>query len=318
MSNNIKKQFLVVGTGPMSVDHVKVLKYLDVDITVVGRGEDSAKKFKSATGIDVITGGLDAYLNSGSPNKFDYVIVAVGAEMLMPVLISLNEVTCNKILVEKPAALSIEELSRDVALLKRSLEDIIVAYNRRFLSSVIETQKLIDEDGGLLSVHFEFTEWSHVIESLKKAPGIKENWFFANSTHVADLAFFLAGIPKKMTSYTKQGSLDWHSNSVFSGAGITENDVIFSYNANWESAGRWSVELLTSKRRIYLSPLEGVRTQKRGTLLIEDYQFDKGFDEKFKPGLYNQLIALMNNDQRLLNLVDHLKVSKEVYAQMIK
>ena len=42
-------------------------------------------------------------------------------------------------------------------------------------------KEIIAEDNGVTSFNFEFTEWSHEIEKLEKAPGVKENWFLANS-----------------------------------------------------------------------------------------------------------------------------------------
>ena len=128
---------------------------------------------------------------------------------------------------------------------------VFIAYNRRFYRAVSEAKRLIEGDGGVTSFNFEFTEWSHEIERLSKAPGVKEKWFLGNSTHVVDLAFFLGGKPSEISCYT-QGGTDWHPTaSLFSGAGVSEHGALFSYNANWESAGRWGVEVLTKKINIF-------------------------------------------------------------------
>ena len=50
---------------------------------------------------------------------------------------------------------------------------------------------MIAEDGGVTSFHFEFTEWSHQIQHLQKAPGVMDHWVLGNSSHVLDLAFHL-------------------------------------------------------------------------------------------------------------------------------
>jgi hypothetical protein len=177
---------------------------------------------------------------------------------------------------------------------------------------------MIEEDGGLQTLHFEFTEWAHKIEPLKKAAGVKENWFFANSTHVIDLAFYLAGKPLHWKGYSKAGKLKWHPKTNFTGAGITEKGILFSYMSNWESAGRWSVELLTDKRRIYLKPMEGISVQEKGTIAIVESQFDNSLDLQFKPGLKKQLDAYLNDDEsNLLNLKAHLDLAKEVYSKII-
>ena len=175
-------------------------------------------------------------------------------EALVQTTMDLLNYGIENILVEKPAVLNKEEIEKVAQLSKEKKANVFVAYNRRFYASVIEAQKLIEEDGGLQSMHFEFTEWAHKIEPLEKAPGVKENWFFANSTHVVDLAFFLAGRPVDWKAFSKPGKLTWHNKTNFAGAGITEKGVLFSYLSNWESAGRWGLELLTEKRRIYLKP----------------------------------------------------------------
>jgi len=267
MSDNLNnKEVWVVGAGPMAVDHVRVLQHLGITPTVIGRGEASARNFEVETGISVERGGLQKFLNQKKPSQETFIIIAIGTEVLMPLLITLVKLDFARVLVEKPAAISIEELIENKVRLRPIQDKVFVAYNRRFYPSVKKAQELIEEDGGLQTIHFDFTEWSHKIEPLEKAPGVKENWFFANSTHVVDLAFFLAGQPSEWQAYSKKGTLSWHDKSFFSGSGITEKGVLFSYKANWESAGRWGIQLMTAKRKLILEPLEGLKYVQRGAL----------------------------------------------------
>ena len=312
------KNIIIVGSGPMAMDYAKVLISQDKKFDVIGRGEESAAKFEIQTGVKPFIGGLEKYLDHNSLGVNSYVIITTGTEALMYSLLLVLKAGAHKILIEKPAAISIEELIQNEEKLKPYYKKVFIAYNRRFYASVIEAQKMIEEDGGLQTMHFEFTEWAHVIGPLEKAPGVKENWFFANSTHVVDLAFYLAGQPVQWQAYSKSGSLKWHSKTNFTGAGITEKGVLFSYLSNWESAGRWAVELLTEKRRIYLKPMEGTSIQEKGTVAIVEHKFDNAADLEFKPGLKKQLEAYLNDDEtKLLNIKDHLSVSKEVYSKII-
>jgi predicted dehydrogenase len=300
----------------MSVAYAKVLSNMNASFDVIGRGTDSAKAFFDQTGIMPFTGGIFNYLEHNTVAPGTAAIVVTGTEALLPVVLSLLRKGIADILVEKPAAISIEELLRHETVLEPFSERIFVAYNRRYYASVVEARRLIDEDGGLSSMHFEFTEWSHTIEPLKKAEGVKENWFFANSTHVIDLAFYLGGLPKEWSSYA-HGSLKWHAPSSFAGAGITDRDVLFSYQANWEAPGRWAVELLTRKRRIYLKPMEKLFVQQTGSVAIEPHVFDDRQDIDFKPGLYAQTKAFIEGHDSLLSLKQHLQISKNVYARML-
>lgn len=314
----MNKEILIVGSGPMAIDYAKILLSQNIDFNVVGRGKESAAKFEIETGKMPSIGGLEKYLNNKTLSANSYVIIATGTEVLMASLLLVLEKGASKVLIEKPAAISIDELIENKTKLESYFDKVFVAYNRRFYASVIEAKKMIDEDGGLQTMHFEFTEWAHKIEPLEKAVGVKENWFFANSTHVIDLAFYFAGKPDKWEAYSKSGALKWHSKTNFTGAGITDKGVLFSYLSNWESAGRWAVELLTSKRRIYLKPMEGISIQEKGTIAVIEKEFDNSLDLQFKPGLKKQLEAYLNDDEvSLLNLKEHFYLSKGVYLKII-
>lgn len=315
------QKILLVGAGPMATAYAEVLNGMNRPFTVIGRGEQSARLFQEKTGAKPVLGGLQSFLKTNQLSKDTIAIIATGTESLMSALIMLTESGISKILIEKPAAISIEELMLNEDRLSKYSETIFIAYNRRFYSSVIEAQKLIDEDGGLLSMHFEFTEWAHKIEPLQKAKGVKENWFFANSTHVVDLAFFIGGAPapNNWCAFSKKGSVNWHEKTNFSGAGITEKGTLFSYISNWESAGRWAIELLTKNKRIYLKPLEGIGIQQKGTVNVEPYIFDDTIDVIYKPGLYKQVEAFINNDiKRLINYKQQVAWSKAIYSKILE
>jgi predicted dehydrogenase len=315
----MEKKVFIIGTGQMAIDYLAVLNNQNCDVTVIGRGEESAIKFEAKTGVKPFVGGLQEYIKNSSLLQNAYVIIATGTEALMTTLLLALQAGAYKILIEKPAAISIEELVENEEKLKPYSDRVFVAYNRRFYASVIEAQKMIDEDGGLQTMHFEFTEWAHKIEPLKKAPGVKENWFFANSTHVVDLAFYLAGNPIDWKAFSKAGLLKWHSKTNFTGAGITDKGVLFSYLSNWESAGRWAIELLTEKRRIYLKPMEGISVQEKGTVAVVEHKLDDSLDLQFKPGLYRQVDAFVNGNYFcLLGIETHMQASKEVYRNIIK
>jgi len=302
----------------MAIEYSKVLLAMNKKFIVVGRGTESAKVFENETGLKPEIGGLELFLKNKNFNNNACAIIATSNETLMSMMICLINSGIFKILVEKPAALSIDELIKNEQLLKPYENSIFVAYNRRFYASVLEAQKLINDDGGLESMHFEFTEWAHIIEPLKKAEGVKKNWFFANSTHVVDLAFFIAGNPKILKSFSKSGKLDWHNKTNFVGAGETEKGVLFSYISNWESAGRWGIELLTQNRRIYLKPMESIQTQQKGSIKISEHAVDLSLDENFKAGLYLQVEEFLSKlNDRLPTIKDHISNSKNIYSLML-
>jgi predicted dehydrogenase len=307
----------LIGTGPMSQSYAQVLQNMGVPFAVIGRGISSAEKFEEVIGVKPFIGGLDRFLEDQNFSIDDYIIIATGTEALMPTLKKTLISGAGKVLVEKPAALSIQELLENEAFLSAHAEKVFIAYNRRYYASVVESIKLIDEDGGLESMHFEFTEWAHRIEPLLKASGVKENWFFANSTHVVDLAFFIAGKPNNWSAYAQKGHLSWHPKTKFCGAGLTEKGVLFSYHSNWESAGRWGIELMTFKRKIMLRPLEEIQIQIKGTTEITTHKLD--LQDDFKPGLVGQVTAFLNSDNgHLLSMDEHLDNTRNIYYKIME
>jgi len=290
------KNVWLIGAGGMAQDYIKVLDALDVDLRVIGRGEESAKKCQEMMSCSVTVGGLDNFLAT-NPSKAYYAIVAVGVEKLYESTKMLLEYGIKNILVEKPGAMTSEEFDELNSLSKEKKANVIIAYNRRFYASVLKAQDIIKEDGGVTSFNFEFTEWSHEIEKLVKADGVMQKWFLANSTHVVDMAFYLGGKPKEIKSFSN-GGVSWHpSASNFAGAGVSETGALFNYHANWESAGRWSVEILTKEHRLIFRPMEKLQIQNRGAIAQEfDESIDYSLDEEFKPGLYLQTKSFLEND----------------------
>ncbi|MGD8172517.1 Gfo/Idh/MocA family oxidoreductase [Vibrio sp. TRT 21S02] len=305
----------LIGSGAMSVDYSKVLDAQNKDYLVIGRGLESAEDFQTKTGRKVITGGLYDYLNS-KPLVAESAIVCVGVAQLYETTLCLINAGVKNILVEKPGGITVEEVKTLEQQAARTSSSVYIAYNRRFFSSVLTAIEKIKGEGGVTSFNFELTEWGHVIEKLDKPKEVLKKWFLANSTHVADLAFFLGGKPKEMASFT-QGNLCWHpSGSIFSGAGISTEGALFSYNANWESAGRWSVEVLTKENRYIFRPMEQLQVQKRGTIPIVNVDIDDTLDIKYKPGLYKQVEAFLSSNKELLCSVNEQLDMFQYYESM--
>lgn len=306
----------IIGAGSIAIEYAKVLIALGRDFIVIGRSDASAQKFKEATGIQPFVGGLDAFLQT-SPQVPVYAINCVRAFQLGITNVILSKYGVNNILSEKPGFLP-DEANNVINAIKEKGTNIYVAYNRRFYSSVLAAEKVIREDGGLLSFNFEFTEWAHVIESLASIPEIeKNNLFITNSSHVVDLAFFLGGDPKEITCY-QNGTVGWHSPSIFAGSGITNQGALFSYNANWNAPGRWAVELLTPFHRIYLKPMEQLQLQDKGSVKVYPVEIDDHLDKEFKPGFYLETKAFLEGDtSRLCTLDQQTEHFKIIYSKIL-
>lgn len=299
---------VLVGSGPMARDHAKVLQAQNVPFIVVGRGDANAAAFEESIGTPVLRGGLAAAISSGTLKHCTHAIVAVGVEALFDTSSQLIEAGITRLLVEKPAGLTATEIVCLNELALATNASVFVAYNRRFYSSVLHAQKMLEVDGGVKSFVFEFTEWGHEIVTLKKAPGVKEQWLLGNSSHVLDLAFFLGGKPSEMHTH-HAGSLDWHPRvAVFAGSGRTKHGALFSYHANWDAPGRWSLEFCSNNYRLIFRPMESLQLVRRGSVAIEPVEVEGAqLDKDFKPGLYLQTKAFLQDDtSSLCTLTEHV------------
>lgn len=305
----------LIGAGPMAVDYYDVLKKLNKNTLTIGRSEDSAANFKNETGSDVITGGLDLFLKS-TPEISEAVIVSVSVEQLASTTLALLEYGVSQILLEKPGGLNSNEISVVAEKAEQKNATVIVAYNRRQYASVLTAKKLIEDDGGPSSFNFEITEWSHIIKNHNKDPKMMGNWFLGNTTHVIDTAFFLGGEPTEINTFSN-GALDWHpASSNYAGSGISSTGALFSYHGNWEAPGRWSLDVLTKKRRYIFRPMEQLHIQQLGSIKINKYEIDDSLDTHSKPGLYLQVSNFLNkNYHDLCDIQQQARMAK-VYEKM--
>lgn len=308
----------IIGASTMAAEYVKVLKALGNNFIVIGRGLSSANKFEQNTGITPITGGLDTFLDT-KPEVPTHVIVAVGVEQLCPTANSLLKYGIKNILLEKPGALLLEELEHTGYLAQSNGANVFIAYNRRYYSSVLKAEEIINEDGGVTSFNFEFTEWAHTIKPDHRPIELFNNWLIANSTHVIDTAFFIGGEPKEMVCYKGgENEIDWHpSGSRYSGAGITKSGALFSYQANWSAPGRWVIEILTKKHRLYFKPMETLQMQVIGSVKVESVLIDDSLDKQFKPGFYLQTQSFLNgNTVRMCSILEQIHHMKTIYSKI--
>jgi predicted dehydrogenase len=320
MSDNLNsKNVVLLGAGPMAIDYAKVLKNLDVNFTVAGRSREGTEKFQEQTGIAAISNGVAGWKEKGDI-KAEYGIIAVNCDVLAATAIELMDAGIRKILLEKPAGLTTQQIHEVCEHAKKLGARIFVAYNRRFYASVTEARKLIEDDGGVQSFNFEFTEWCGAIADKLKHSDTGANWFLANSSHVVDMAFYLGGEPKELHSYTAGGN-DWHPTAtVFSGAGVTRSGALFSYQANWDAPGRWGVEISTRKHRYIFRPLEKLQILKHNTVSVESVEMDDQLDLKFKPGLYRQTESFLNENPKapLLDIHEHYEKVTTCYKKIIR
>jgi predicted dehydrogenase len=297
---------LLIGAGLLSLDYAKVLQDQQILFKVVGRGIENVEKYRECfPNVDCFHGGIENYLLSHPTPT--HAIVVVGVSELYHVTSLLLSLGVQNILLEKPGSLYQDHINHLFQLQTETNAFVVVGYNRRFYQSVENAKNIIQEDGGLISCFFEFTDWTHVTESEGYNKETLAKWVLAHSTHVIDLAFYLCGTPKVWHSIVSGDHVKWHpSGSMFVGCGVTEKGIHFAYHSNWNSPGRWSMEFLTERHRLYFRPMEKLQLQTKRTVKVEEYIADYSIDETYKPGLFNQVKAFFAKDTaNLCSLEEH-------------
>lgn len=282
---------MLFGAGPMAQAYTKVLDAQKVPFTVFGRGAVSSRSLSKAIGHQVLTVPFEDALGTLPPAS--KAIVAVSNDQLSGLTMRLLNAGVKEILLEKPGGISIAEVSALSEATKHFEAKVLIGFNRRFYASTLKARDIIEADGGVVSCLFQFTEWLNTIPS-HYTEAVYRTWVLSNPIHVLDHFINLCGRPTSLQSFRK-GGLDWHpSGTVFTGAGETERGVLFSYHADWESAGRWNVEVYTKHRKLIFCPMEKLSEVVKNTVAVQPVELDDALDQAFKPGLYRQVDAFLN------------------------
>lgn len=316
---NEKNKVLLIGAGYMAFEYLKVLNKLNYDVTLVSRSEGKISELKiEFPNVSYFSNGLKDFLINNK-NLPEFAINTVNVENLKDITLLLIKAGIKNILIEKPGDLFIEGLLEIKNVSDKFSSNVLIAYNRRFYSSVNELQKQTKMDGGILSAHFEFTEWIHTIDPELYEKETLKYWIIANSSHVIDTVFNLIGIPKSINcTVSGQNAISWHpSGSIFIGSGISIKDIPFTYHTNWQSPGRWCIEIMTNKRRFYLKPMETLQIQNIGSVAVEPVLVDNHLDKEFKPGLYLQTEAFIKGDfSKFCTIQEQKEMIENFYNKM--
>lgn len=97
---------LLVGSGLMAKEYVKVLHGMNIEFDVVGRSETGVRAFKKDTGITAHSGGLESFIQATDSECYSHFIVATNVTSLFGNVKCLLQAGAKNILVEKPCALN--------------------------------------------------------------------------------------------------------------------------------------------------------------------------------------------------------------------
>ena len=300
------KSVLIIGGGYMGKEYAHALEELGVsDVTIITKSSKQASNFSEKFDYKILDGGFEKQLLT--IGKKDLVIIATPIKFLVQAAKLSIETGQTKILIEKPGSLFHKELLS----LNKIITDqkVRIAYNRLLYPNFHKIIQLVEDEGGIISCKFDFTEWIHKIPFDKFEKDECKLWGICNSLHVITMAFELIGMPKEVNSF-QSGSLDWHpSGSIFTGTGISVKNIPFSYNANWKSTGRWMIEIMTKENSYRLMPLEKIFVCKRGMSEWELVNFETSFPD-LKPGIAEEIVTMLDN--KLEDGIEMITIQKAI------
>ena len=291
---NLKnKTVLIIGAGWMAREHCKALHAMKIkDVTVISRREESACSCCKDYNYRPLHGGYQK--NLPELGIFDLVIVALPIHELKTATTFAINCGNKNVLIEKPGALYSSLLDKWNKETKNTDVRIRIAYNRYTYPTLWKLKELTKEEK-ITSCFYTFTEWIHTINFTNNRPDVYKRWGIANSLHLISMAHNLIGMPKELSSY-RAGSLGWHpSGTQFVGAGITQRDIPFSYQADWESAGRWGIEIMTNHNAYRLIPLEKLYSCPKGSVNWEEIECPSAYPD-VKKGVAEEIAIMLNKE----------------------
>jgi len=282
----------VVGYGKMGAQYVKALQALGCSqLTVCSRSAAPLAGLEGVGGIEVVAGGVERLTRRAQPGEL--AIVATPTLSLVDVTERLAALGYQRVLIEKPVSLWSSEITQLAQRLERQGIEAVCAYNRVAYPSLLEARWRAQEEGGITSCTYTFTEFIKRLDLTKYPPEELARWGIANSLHVISMAHALIGFPSTWQGH-RAGSLPWHpTGAVFAGSGKSERGTPFAYHADWGSTGRWSVEFHTPVSSYRLCPLEQLFRRTEPTADWAPVPVE-AFAPEVKVGFAEQAAAMLN------------------------
>ena len=278
----------IVGAGYIAQEHLKVIaaikgvKAAGITSRTISKAEGLANSFQ----IDQVYDGVAALVQKCAP---DGILILVSANQIYDVAIKLLPEGI-PLFLEKPPGLIPEQTKTLTGLANKHGTRNMVGYNRRYYSIFHKGVELINQNGGLLGVAVEGHERFWKIVGTDMPAKIRENWFYANSTHTIDLLRLFGGEVNKINTLKK--SVKKQNGDQFVASMQFESGALGTYTSHWFSPGGWTVTLFGDGVTVNFKPLE------TGIWIDSDFKEHEivpdDVDLEFKPGFYRQMEVFIN------------------------
>lgn len=200
-----------------------------------------------------------------------------------------------QILIEKPAGVNLQESKEMLHMVEKhsDIKKIWVGMNRRMLPSTLTGKKLIENStvnpGSELEITITDQQDKKSAEDFGHSKLVIENWHFANSIHLMDLALSFAKSSPNVADIRKERFGD--GEIVEAKLHDFEGNIIH-YKAYWNMPAPWAIQVVTKRGWIQQTPIEKIRSlfEEHITHDLSNSIFSEPID--IKPGFFNQALAL--------------------------
>lgn len=277
----------VVGAGPIIPFHLSALEAQGFSpVAFLARPESTSTKILALKYDAKPCWSVGEFLEV----PCDAFLIACQAEFLGRYLQLLSELQ-KPILIEKPVFLKSEDY---LPLLEDEFlsQNIMVGYNRRFYSSVLELKEIINQSQDcFLDILVAENSWASHMTLAEK-----QHTVLTNSVHMIDLMRFLMDDNLSLEFASKTELNEYRgSTSIF-----RSDKVTTSLRLYFDSPTNYSINLYKHNSAIVLSPLEAIKSYSGMTVREPSDQFpirqylpvlayeSSNFKSGFKPGFLEQ------------------------------
>ena len=300
----------IIGTGKIAQEYIKIFKKLKVEIKIVcARKKKKLNEFCKLNKIKKNTLKIHNLLKE----DLDGIVCCSSPSSSLEVSKKLCKFN-GKILFEKPLGINYNQTLKIKNLFKK--KNLFVALNRRYISSVLLSKKILKTKKK--NTYFSFYDQENTLQAKKNGHDkiTIKNWMYANSIHMVDLINFY--VNSKITKIENQNKIFKKHKIYFSTIHYQNGDIV-EFKSFWNKPAPWKIDISLNEKFLQLKPIETLSIIDPKKKIKKMVERDK-IDINFKPGFYRQCIdfkrEIQNKKNNLVNINQYLtsvKLIKKIF-----
>jgi len=275
-----------VGAGAMAREHARAFAAVP-GVVLAGIWNRTRKRAEALAADVTIPFVADSIAELHERTRADLVVIAVLEPAINGVARQCFEFPWT-VLMEKPPGLNLADALDVREIASQRERTVLVALNRRFLSSTRAAVSSLEEVDGARFILVNDQEDLGAAAASGQPHVLLDNWMYANSIHLID--YFRVFGRGRITRV--EPVIPWNPDSpqiVGAALEFDSGDRGF-YNCVWNGPAPWSVSISSPVIRWELRPLEQAAFQLRGERRQNPVILDP-VDSEFKPGFRLQAAA---------------------------